>query len=124
MAAVRQILSISPGEAFVHACEGIAGTGLVRVEHFLGQVEEYRQTFEAFFQAQDMRDPDSPHLFYHPDYMSSKPVDVAQIPKFQERKTDWRQGLVSAAVPLTILILYNGLFFLGAYIAFLRYDIR
>jgi hypothetical protein len=56
--------------------------------------------------------------------MSGKPVDVVQIPKFQERKTDWRQGLVSAAVPLTILILYNGLFFLGAYIAFLRYDIR
>ncbi|MEW6755592.1 MAG: ABC transporter permease subunit [Candidatus Latescibacterota bacterium] len=121
---VRALLAISPAEAFAQASEGIAGTGLARVRRFLGQAEEYRGRFEEFFQAEDMKDPDSFHLFYHIDYMSGRPVDVAQIPQFGEQEPDWRDDLVAAAAPLAVLLLWNGVLFLAAYAAFLRCDIR
>ena len=114
----------SPAEAFAQASEALAGTGLTRVQRFLGQLEAYRGQFEAFVQAEDMRDPDSFHLFYHIDYMSARPVDVAQVPQFEERERSTRDALVSAVGPLTMLLLWNGLLFMAAHVAFLRCDIR
>jgi hypothetical protein len=120
---VRDILSLAPSEAHLRVVEGIAGTGLGRVEHFLTQVEDYRGRFEALFQEEDGKDPNSYHLYYHVDYMSSRLLEVELIPQFSEGQVDWRERLGVVAGPLVVLVLYNGFLLMAAYLAFLRYDI-
>lgn len=122
--AVRRFVEVSPPGAFAYAAEEIVGTGIGHVERFLEQLEEYRKVFEAFFIAEDRKDKNSYHLYYHPDYLSRKPVDVGTIPRFQEREPDFRHGLARALGSLAVLLIYNVLFFLGAYLSFLRYDVR
>ena len=46
------------------------------------------------------------------------------IPKFQERLPSVGEGLSDALTDLLILALFNLVFFIGAVVSFLRYDVR
>ena len=75
--------------------------------------------------SEDKNDPDSPHLLnaWHPICISQKPVDFNTIPKFEERELPLGRSLQRASLDIGLLLLFNVVFFMGAYLSFLRYDV-
>ena len=55
---------------------------------------------------------------------SMKPVAPEEVPRFQFRPPGLRERLDAALVPLLVLVIANGVCFLGAYFSFRRYDVR
>jgi ABC-type transport system involved in multi-copper enzyme maturation permease subunit len=121
---IRNITRISPSAVYQYASEALAGTGLAHVKHFLRAVESYKNDLASFFQEQDSRDPESQHLYYHPDYVSHKPFDPAAVPKFVEPSMGIAEGLRTALIDILILVLTNIILFAVAFVSFLRYDVR
>jgi ABC-type transport system involved in multi-copper enzyme maturation permease subunit len=122
---------ISPTEIYRQACETIAGTGIGRFSELRSQINRYQAELKDFVRARDAEDPNSLHLLY--DEMneaemwrtiSHNPVDFDTVPKFQERDLALGQSLKLAVWDIGLLALFNLVFFAGAFVSFLRYDVR
>jgi ABC-type transport system involved in multi-copper enzyme maturation permease subunit len=120
----RRLTKISPAAIYQHVSESVAGTGLDHIKHFLKWAEIYRKDMERFFQIEDARDPESQHLYYHPDYVSHRLFDPEDVPQFRVPPMALGQGLQFALFDILILVLFNVIFFYMAYVSFIRYDVR
>jgi len=120
----RNLTRISPTAVYQNLCEAIAGVGLPRFESFYAQVVRYRERLRDFIVSEDKKDPESAHFVNHEGFgTSEKPVDFDAIPKFQERPIPLSDSL-HALWDVVLLILFNLAFFVLAFVAFLRYDVR
>ena len=52
------------------------------------------------------------------------PIDPSEMPGFQFTHTGTVKALASSVIDLGLLALFNLIFFAGAFISFLRYDLR
>ena len=115
---------VSPASLFEYAASAAAGTGTAHFESFRRQVRRYQSELVRFFKDQDARDEDSPHLYFHPDYISKKPFDAASLPGFNETSPQLAERVRTAAWYGVGLILYNVLMFALVFVSFQKYDIR
>jgi len=125
--AVKTLMAVncvSPASLYEYAASAAAGTGLPHFERFQRQVTQYQNDLLNFFKAEDMKDKESPHLFFHPDYVSSKPVDFNRIPQFKEQKPELLERIQDAAAYGAGLILYNIIMFAIVFYKFQTYDVR
>ncbi len=125
--AVRTLMAancVSPASLFEYAASAAAGTGLAHFARFRSQVARYQNDLAGFFKARDMQDKESPHLYFHPDYVSKKPFDPSGIPELRERGPRLPERAKDAAVYGAGLILYNAIMFGLVFVAFQRYDVR
>lgn len=83
----------------------------------------YRQELREFFRQADDADPDSPHIRFFPNYMSTAPIDHRQIPRFHERRLTMVEGIRAGVAPLLILFLEMVGMFLFAHWAMVRADV-
>jgi hypothetical protein len=119
----RQVNVLSPGFAFQYAVEAFLSTGILRYESFSKQAWEYRTTLRDFLRARDATDADSPQIPFLRDFMSQRPIDASDIPRFKEKAVPFRQGLAAGILPFSILLIETiaALFF--ALTAFNRADL-
>ena len=110
----RSVNLLSPGFAFQYAVEAFLGTGIHRLRSFMTQAGQYRDAVREFLRARDAADPDSPHVLFVPEFMSDRPLDHDDIPRFQLQPLPFAAGLAAAAVPVTILVLEAALAFFFA----------
>jgi ABC-type transport system involved in multi-copper enzyme maturation permease subunit len=115
---------VSPASLLEYATSAAAGTGLAHFARFRSQVVQYQNDLIRFFKAQDMQDKESPHLYFHPDYVSKKSFDFSAIPEFGERGPRLLERAKDAAPYGAGLILYNAIMFGLVFITFQRYDVR
>ena len=125
----RNVTRISPTVMYQCASEAILETGVARISNLYGQLKEYRGTLRDFVMSVDRKDLDSLHLWVEPQYirrhvLSQKPVDFAAIPRFEEVNAPIASTLEGAMWDIGALVLLNLLLFMGAYISFLRSDVR
>ena len=71
---------------------------------------------------EDRGDPDSQHLYFVKEGLSSRPVDPRKVPRFVDR-FDFAAGLQAATWDLMTLILLGVVTYLAAYLSFLRCDL-
>ncbi|MGD2246500.1 MAG: ABC transporter permease subunit [Candidatus Aminicenantes bacterium] len=121
---LKKINCISPASLFEYAASSLAGTGLFHFQNFWNQVKQYQNIYTDFFKTEDMKDERSFHLFFHPDYLSRKPVDFNKIPKFEEKGIERGERIKDSLPYMGILILYNILLFALVFYKFLKYDVR
>lgn len=121
---VRKFTQLSPAAVYQYVAEAITGTGLIHVKHLLEWAKVYKKNLEQFFQSQDAKDQGSQHLYYHWNFVSHKSFNPEDVPEFIEPPMRLSQGLRIAILDILILVLFNIIFFLLAFIAFLRYDVR
>jgi len=115
---------VSPASLFEYGTSAAAGTGLAHFARFRSQVVQYQNDLIRFFKAQDMQDKESPHLYFHPDYVSKKSFDSSAIPEFRERGPRLLERAKDAAAYGAGLILYNAIMFGIVFIRFQTYDVR
>jgi ABC-type transport system involved in multi-copper enzyme maturation permease subunit len=129
--ASRNFVSISPVVIYQRASESIAGTGIKRCANLHKQIKRYQSELKEFVLAEDQKDPDSLHLLFpfrrsvkNWQAISHKSVDFDTVPKFQERDLRLGESLQLAIWDIGLLALFNLVFFVAAFVSFLRYDVR
>jgi ABC-type transport system involved in multi-copper enzyme maturation permease subunit len=119
----RKILRASPTTIYNYAMETLAGTGFEQHQQFVQAVRRYRSQFIEFIKTADRADPESFHVYYLKEGLSSKPVGFDNVPRFVE-PTGVGLAAKNALMDLSLLLLFSALLFLASYLAFLRCDVR
>jgi len=127
----RNWACLSPAVVYQRAAEALAGTGIHRCVRLYRQVKRYGADLKEFVRSQDLEDPRSLHLIGPENSMavswraiSHNPVDFDVIPKFQEQDFTLGESLRLAVLDIGLLLLLNLGLFAGAFLSFLRYDVR
>lgn len=121
---LRRINFISPSSLLEYSASSLAGTGLFHFQNLWTQVRQYQNEYVDFFKREDMKDDESDHLYFHPDYLSRKPVDFEKIPQFEEREIKRAMRLKETLQYVGVLALYNLFLFSFAFFKFVKYDVR
>lgn len=128
--AVRQrialnIARLSPASVFSLAVTDLAGTSLGLKQRYLETANTYQQTYTQFIrektgsgggwfmvttQGQGEEEPE--------------PIDPHELPAFVYQEPDTETFAMAALTDMGFLMLFNIVFFAGAFVAFLRYDVR
>ena len=111
----QNVTSVSPTAAYNYACQAIAGTGPMSFRDFRRQVDVYLEQLRQFV-------TDRGGGFG--GMASMKPVAFENIPKFREQTPPVINQINSALRGLLVIILFNAVFFMLAYVSFIWYDIR
>jgi ABC-type transport system involved in multi-copper enzyme maturation permease subunit len=119
----RMLMRLSPAAVYQYAAEALAGTGFGRHRAFIEAARRHRDQVAEFIKAADRRDPESPHVYLVKEGLSSKPVNVQDIPPFVDR-VSLGGAVVQMSLDAVILLTLCVLFFACAYFSFLRYDPR
>ena len=127
----RSATCFSPVVIYQRASEAIAGTGIIHCVNLYEQIRRYQTTLKEYIRSEDADDPDSLHLIFNErncarlwKAISHKSVDFKTIPKFQEQDLALGQSLKLAIWDIGLLVLFNLVFFMAAYVSFLKYDVR
>ena len=114
----RHITRVSPRATYQYACEAISGTGFPRFLDLYAQAKAYKGELLEFVRGEyakreALRREGRSYRF-----------DPSALPQFTERTPTPGEGMGTALWDICILLLSNVVFFLGAYVSFLRYDVR
>jgi hypothetical protein len=95
------------------------------------QIKQYQAQLKEYIRDRDQEYPDSLHLLFDEEHsvaewnaISKRPVSFETVPKFQERDLALGRSLKLAIWDIGLLALFNLVFFAGAFVSFLRYDVR
>jgi ABC-type transport system involved in multi-copper enzyme maturation permease subunit len=128
---------ISPASALTYASMGLADTGIESQDHFLALARAYKEKFAAYaylkFQEEQRQRDEAMRsqrpmtsragVTYLPD-IQQKPIAVKDMPMFQHQKEPLSDALGRITVDLALMALLTVAFFAGAYVSFLKYDVR
>lgn len=119
------IARLSPASAFSLAVAHLAGTSLDLPEHYLSQVKAYQERFAAFQKEKTGRSAGGIRLVIRTGNEDEPgPIDPAELPAFVFHPPSLADILRAGIFDLSLLAFFNLLFFSGAFVAFLRYDVR
>ena len=113
------ISRISPTAVYYNAAAILAETDLGSLRRFMEQARQYRREWVEYLR--DEKIFSSRRWFTGKD--SEDRLDLSGMPRFKERAEDISSSLQRALLDIMILAVLNILFFLGAFISFLRYDL-
>ncbi len=118
---------LSPLASFTLAATALAATDLKMKDRFEDEAYAYQTDYARFMKAKTGMVPGAGMIIMkmkHGGEEEPKPVDPRELPEMQHRKPPLA-GAVTAALPNVGLLMIWGLgAFAGAFIAFLRYDLR
>ena len=113
------ISRISPTTVYYNAVAILAETDLGSFWRFMEQARQYRREWVEYLR--DEKIFSSRRWFTGKDFQ--EPLDLRGMPRFKERGEGISSSLQRALSDIMILAVLNILFFIGAFISFLRYDI-
>lgn len=117
---------ISPASSFTFAAASLAGTSLTLEENYLKTLTNYQAKYGDFmFEKTGMRSSGMIR-FQKIEEGAEKPatINANEIPEFQFSQPSLSSVLPSVMVDSGILILFNIIFFAGAFVSFRKYDVR
>ena len=110
MEVAQAVTRLSPVTAHRYFDEAISSTGIAHYRAYLAQAEAYRRHLLDF--AAGLAD------------VQDLKAAANEVPRFRFRPPTLAERGAGAAASVVILLLYNLLFFLGAFYSFRRYDVR
>ena len=111
------ISRISPAAVYYNAAAILSETDLGSFWQFMEQTRQYRREWIEYLR--DEKIFSSRRWF---TVESDEPFDLSRIPRFKEQSEVIGSSLQRASLDIMILVVLNMLFFMGAFISFLRYD--
>lgn len=117
---VQNVLRLTPAGLFQLGSERLLGVGEIREQHFLKAIDRWSNAYESFVREREMLDPESPHIFYVQNYMSQRPVDVGDIPRFSFDELSLTACLKNAALDWMLLALELAVALILSFAAFAR----
>jgi hypothetical protein len=105
--------AVSPLSLMQQLAERLTGAGRWRERAFMDQAAVFHSRLGERVRALDAADPASPHLFFFRGYMSHRPVQPDDLPRFSFRERSVREGF-TAAGPALLTFALETLGLLGA----------
>lgn len=118
---------ISPAAAFSLAASTFAGTSLTLERSYKDAAAEYQKSFAAFMKEKTGMLTGGRMMVLRSivdDQKKPEPINPHELPKFNYQPPAIASVLQAGMLDLGLLVFFNLIFFLGSYIAFLRYDVR
>lgn len=123
------ISRISPTAVFTLAATTISGTSLELRAHFQERAAAYSETFAEFLREKTGRNVGGQRIIIRlsadeEEKKPPKPINPREIPEFLYEAHELPDILQASLPDIAILMIFNLIFFCGAFLAFLRYDLR
>ncbi len=121
------IARFSPSAAFSLTATAAAGTGIRLKDEFTHAAERYQGSFAEFLKEKTGETPNGGMIFRISTDNTQKPkppINATEIPTFTFQHQPVETVFGSVAINFGILALFNIVFFAGAFLSFLRYDVR
>ena len=130
----RDLTRVSPAAAFLYSAEAVTGSGLSRLQWFVGHVVDYRRRLLQAVLEADSADENSEHVF-HPftagqvneatgkPWFSRDRVDLGPAKVFRDPPPNVGKAIQAATADLALLALYNGLLLVATIWRFVRQDV-
>lgn len=120
---------LSPTTSLTLAMTELTGTSLTLKNEFKSQAYDYQDTYMNFIEEKTGFNPRGGlhmRMVEETDGEQTQPeyIDPTEMPQFQYRETSLAESFASAVVDLGLLAVYNLLFFVSTFVAFIRYDVR
>ena len=118
---------ISPASTFSLASAQLAGTSLDLPNQYRAAVSAYQERFAAFQQEKTGRSSGGIRMVIkmsNEEEEEPGAIDLSELPAFVWKPPPVQQVLRAGLFDLSLLAFFNVLFFAGAFLAFLRYDVR
>ncbi len=112
------ISRISPAAVYYNAAAILAETDLGSFWQFMEQTRQYRRERVEYLRDKKIF---SSRRWFTTEF--EEPFDLSSIPRFKERSEGIGGSLQRASLDIMVLAVLNILFFMGAFISFLRYDV-
>ena len=112
----RDLSRISPAACMTYVTLSLADTGATRHERFLAEAKSYKPQFVEVVGSM-MAGLDFQNMFINP-----KKPDTSGIPRFTFHEEQFGDAVSRARADFIITGILTVMFFVGAHLAFLRYD--
>ena len=119
----QNISCISPTAIYQIGCEALVGTGIKHYERFFKKAVEYRRSLLQFTYEEY---PFNPNLFLEDverQKLSEIQINVDKIPKFDDTPSGFSTAFDETSLDILLLFLFNLVFFMGAFLSFMHYDV-
>ena len=113
------LASLSPLSNFVFAATDVADVGLHSDTEWGSQSSAYNRAFGDYVELRYNEEKKKNPAFTSNDYL-----DLRARPRFQFQQMPLSARIERILIPAGILMVFNLLFFAGAFVSFLRYDVR
>ena len=111
----KNLAAVSPYSDFLYAVTDLTETGLHNMDYFKRISSEYENIIDKYREIKGI-----PQRLYY----DGSALDFSDHPRFTYREEPLRERLAVVLPWWGMLIVFNVVFFAGAFTAFLRYDVR
>ncbi|MFA8344291.1 MAG: ABC transporter permease subunit [Rhodothermaceae bacterium] len=119
------IARLSPASCFNFAVSELAGTSLNLIRDFENSAKTYQKIYENFqIEKTGMATGSGMQVIVRSNDEEAEEINPSEMPQFKFRPAGFSEVFTRAASDLGILALFNLIFFMAAYIKFLKYDVR
>lgn len=119
------IARLSPTSVFSLATSNLAGTSLALKARYLESANRYRDSYAQFIERETGNRSGMRFTFrMGQEQEEPDPIDPYELPVFEYEGPLTRDLIGGSMIDLGLLALFNVIFFTGAFVAFLRYDVR
>jgi len=108
---------ISPASALMFASMSLGRTGVSEHERFLNSVKAYKPIFTKWINKK-MSSPQPPQAG------EQTKLDLSDMPQHEFTPEEFSESMVRMLPDLFLMVFLIILFFVGAYVSFIRYDVR
>ena len=119
---------ISPSALFSLATTNLVGTAITVKQHFLDEAHGYQQTYAEFMKEKTGMNLGGDVILFRmkrgDDEEEEKPINPSELPEFEYHPLAMTKVLNRAMIDIGLLLIFNMVFFVGAFVGFLRYDVR
>ncbi len=121
------IARFSPAASLTLATTCLAGTSLDLKDRFYRDATAYRETYNAFMKEKTGMNVGGRMIMWKTSEESDEkpePIDPTELPAFRPNATPLADAVEASMVDIGLLGLFNLVFFAGAFLGFMRYDLR
>lgn len=115
---------VSPTASFSLAASNLSSTSLELRTSYMDAAKAYQNEYDRFMKS---KTGDGSIYFMiggNEDEEEPDPINPNELPVFQYDAPSASEAINSALLDMALLLVFNIIFFSGAFIAFMRYDVR
>lgn len=111
---------VSPASSYTFAMTSLANTGILRQQRFLQDAQNYQREFANYL---NVKLAEGKGLGLNPSNPEDK-LDLSDVPQFRTSMPTLDASLGEVWIDIVLLFGLGVIFFMAAYVSFLRYDVR
>jgi len=115
----RNLACLSPYADFLYVATDLSGTGLRSLDYFGRVTGEYNKIFRPYLNGKVKEATQK-----DPTFNENSFIDLSDRPRFSYKEEPLKDRLAAVLPYWGVLIFFNVVFFAGAFVGFIRYDVR